>query len=108
MYNLNRVTLIGTIGELELRCTPTGKKVISFTIATQQEPQQLSEYAQVVSQDYHKLVAWGKLAESISVRCRAGEKVFVEGRLKTSEFNNRHGSPDSRTEIIVEDFYTVS
>lgn len=100
--DLNRAMLIGNVTrDPELRTTPTGQSVCSFSIATnsqwtdqQGQKQQRAEF--------HNIVAWGKLAEICSQYLVKGKKVYLEGRLQTREWEAQDGAKRRTTEIVAE------
>lgn len=101
--SLNRVQLIGNLTrDPELRYTPQGTAVCSFGIATNRswttDAGEKKEDA-----EFHRIVAWNKLAELCSQFLVKGRKVFVEGRLSTRSWNAQDGSQRQATEIIISD-----
>lgn len=101
--SLNRVQLIGNLTrDPELRYTPNGNAVCSFGIATNRswttESGEKREEA-----EFHRIVAWNKLAELCSQFLSKGRKVYVEGRLSTRTWNAQDGQQKSLTEIIIDD-----
>ncbi|MCL4353014.1 single-stranded DNA-binding protein [Patescibacteria group bacterium] len=101
--SLNRVQLIGNLTrDPELRYTPSGSAVCSFGLATNRtwtsDDGQKHEEA-----DFHRIVAWNKLAELCSQFLLKGRKVYVEGRLSTRNWTTQDGQPRSTTEVIIDD-----
>ena len=101
--SLNRVQLIGNLTrDPELRYTPQGTAVCSFGIATNRswttDAGEKKEDA-----EFHRSVAWNKLAELCSQFLVKGRKVFVEGRLSTRSWNAQDGTQRQATEIIISD-----
>lgn len=100
--NLNKVLLIGNLTrDPEVRTTPTGQNVASFSIATSRrwtdkegKPKEQTEF--------HNLVAWRKLADIVGQYVKKGSKVFVEGYLQTRSWEDQQGTKKYRTEIIVD------
>jgi len=102
MFNLNRATVIGNVTkDPELRNTTTGKSVSTFGVATNRAWNDQSGQKQE-EVEYHNVVAWGKLAEICSQYLGKGRKVYVEGRLRTREWEGQDGSKRRTTEIIAE------
>ncbi len=102
--SLNRVILIGNLTrDPELKYTPTGTAVCSFGVATNRSwttaDGQVKEDVQ-----YHKIVAWQKLAELCGKLLAKGRKVYLEGRLTYRSFVGRDGQERSVTEIVLDDF----
>lgn len=101
--SLNRVQLIGNLTrDPELRYTPTGTAVCSFGLATNRswttDTGEKKDEA-----EFHRIVAWNKLAELCSQFLTKGKKVYLEGRLSTRSWNAQDGSQKSTTEIIISD-----
>jgi single-strand DNA-binding protein len=101
--SLNRVQLIGNLTrDPELRYTPAGTAVCSFSIATNRswttDAGEKKDEA-----DFHRIVAWNKLAELCSQFLTKGRKVYVEGRLSTRNWQAQDGAQRSTTEVIISD-----
>lgn len=101
--SLNKVTLIGNLTrDPELRYTPNGTAVCSFGIATNRSwTTDTGEKREET--EFHRIVAWNKLAELCSQLCTKGRKVFVEGRLSTRSWTGQDGNQRTVTEIVIED-----
>ncbi len=101
--SLNRVQLIGNLTrDPELRYTPQGTAVCSFGLATNRSwTTDTGEKRDEA--EFHRIVAWNKLAELCSQFLTKGKKVFVEGRLATRTWNAQDGTQKSTTEIIISD-----
>ena len=101
--SLNRVQLIGNLTrDPELRYTPSGTAVCSFSIATNRNwTTDTGEKKEEV--EFHRIVAWNKLAELCSQFLTKGRKVFVEGRLTTRSWDAQDGTKKQTTEIIIND-----
>src|ERR1035437_4043203 len=101
--SLNRVQLIGNLTrDPELRYTPSGTAVCSFSIATNRNwTTDTGEKKEEV--EFHRIVSWNKLAELCSQFLTKGRKVFVEGRLTTRSWDAQDGTKKTTTEIIIND-----
>lgn len=102
--SLNKVQLIGNITrDPELRYTPQGTPVCSFGIATNRSwmPEGATERREET--EFHRLVAWNKLAELCSQLLTKGRKVYIEGRLQTRSWETPDGEKRQATEIVIED-----
>lgn len=102
--SMNRAILIGNLTrDPELKYTPAGTAVCTFGIATNRSwttaDGQTKEDVQ-----YHRIVAWQKLAELCGKLLTKGRKVYLEGRLTYRSFTGKDGTPRSITEIVLEDF----
>ncbi len=101
--SLNRVQLIGNLTrDPELRYTPSGTAVCTFGLATNRawttDNGEKHEEA-----EFHRVVAWNKLAELCSQFLTKGRKVFVEGRLSTRSWNAQDGTQKQTTEVVISD-----
>ncbi len=102
--SLNKVQLIGNLTrDPELKYIQQGNAVCTFGLATNRSwvPSEGQERREET--EYHKLVAWGKLAELCSQLLTKGRKVYIEGRLQTRNWETADGQQRSTTEIVVED-----
>lgn len=101
--SLNKVQLIGNLTrDPELRYTPNGNAVCTFGIATNRYwTTESGEKREEV--DFHKVVAWNKLAELCSQFLTKGRKVYVEGRLSTRNWTGQDGQQKSTTEVVIDD-----
>ena len=100
---LNRVTLIGNLTrDPELRYTPGGMAVASFGLATNRvwvtKQGERKEDAQ-----FHRIVAWNKLAELCSQLLSKGRRVYVDGRIQYREFTDQENNKKQIAEIIIDD-----
>ncbi len=100
MSGLNRVMLIGNVGtDPEMRFTPNGNPVTSFRIAISRVySTQDGEKKQET--DWFTVVTWGKQAESCNQFLTKGRKVYVEGSLRSRNWESQDGQKRSRIEII--------
>lgn len=101
--SLNKVTLIGNVTrDPELRYTPQGNAVVTFGLATNR--QWKTENGEVREDaEFHRLVAWNKLAELCSQLITKGRKIYVEGRLQTRSFTGSDNAQHTITEIVIDD-----
>lgn len=101
--SLNRVQLIGNLTrDPELRYTPTGAAVCTFSLATNRSWTSDNGEKHEES-DFHRIVAWNKLAELCNQFLTKGRKVYVEGRLSTRNWTAQDGSQKSTTEVVIDD-----
>lgn len=101
--SLNKVELIGNLTrDPELRYTPQGTAVCTFGLATNRSWTTDSGEKREEA-DFHRLVAWNKLAELCSQLLTKGRKIYIEGRLSTRNWTAQDGSQRQTTEIIVND-----
>jgi single-strand DNA-binding protein len=103
----NRVELIGNLTrDPELRYTPQGTAVVTFSIATNRTFVTDGEKREEV--DFHRVVAWNKLAELCSQLLKKGNRVFVSGRLQNRSWEGQDGQSRQTTEIVIEDMLLLT
>lgn len=103
----NRVELIGNLTrDPELRYTPNGAAVCTFGMATNRT--YVTEGERKEEADFHRLVAWNKLAELCQQLLKKGNKVFISGRLQTRSWEGQDGEKRTVTEIVVEDMILLT
>lgn len=101
--SLNKVQLIGNLTrDPELRYTPNGTAVCSFGLATNRQWQTEGGERREET-EFHRIVAWNKLAELCSQLCTKGRKIYVEGRLQTRTWTAQDGTQRVTTEIVIDD-----
>jgi single-strand DNA-binding protein len=99
MSSLNKIILIGNLGrDPEIRYTPEGSQVATFSIATSESWTDKSGTRQERT-DWHNITAWNKLADLCKRFLVKGRQVYVEGRIHYREFTDRDGNKRSKTEI---------
>jgi len=101
--SLNKVQLIGNLTrDPELRYTPTGAAVCTIGLATNR--QWTTEAGEKKEEtEFHRVVAWNKLAELCSQLLAKGRKIYVEGRLRTNQWQGQDGAQRNTTEVVIED-----
>ncbi len=101
--SLNKVQLIGNLTrDPELRYTPSGAAVCTIGLATNR--QWVTEAGEKKEDaEFHRLVAWNKLAEICSQLLKKGRKIYVEGRLQTRSWQGQDGNQRQTTEIVISD-----
>lgn len=101
--SLNKVILIGNLTrDPELRYTPAGTAVCTFGLATNRSwTTQTGETKEET--EFHRVVAWNKLAELCAQLLTKGRKTYVEGRLSTHSWVAQDGAQRSSTEVVIED-----
>jgi len=101
--SLNKVILIGNLTrDPELRYTPQGTAVCTFGVATNRS-WMTDGGEKREDTEFHRIVAWNKLAELCSQLLFKGRKVYIEGRLQTRSWVSQDGSQRQVTEIISEE-----
>jgi len=94
--------LTGRLGkDVELRVTPNGRSVATFTVASGRSVREGDGYKDQT--EWFRVVAWEKLAETCSNYLHKGSHVFIEGRLQTREWQDKEGQKRYSTEVIATD-----
>ena len=100
MGSVNKVILIGNLGrDPEVRYSPAGAAIASFSLATN-EVWNNKDGQREVRTEWHRVIAFGKLAEICGQYLTKGKQVYVEGRLQTRSWEDRDGNKRSATEIV--------
>ncbi|MBI2594936.1 MAG: single-stranded DNA-binding protein [Candidatus Colwellbacteria bacterium] len=100
--NLNKVFVAGRLtADPELRTTPGGTHVISFSVATNRVWTDKNG-GRKEETEFHNVVAWGRQAEIVSQFLRKGGLILIEGRLQTRSWEGKDGQTRRTTEIIAE------
>jgi single-strand DNA-binding protein len=101
--SLNKVQLIGNLTrDPELRYTPQGTAVCTFGLATNRS--WVTEAGERKEEtEFHRIVAWNKLAELCAQLLFKGRKIYVEGRLQTRRWTAPDGSQRQATEVVISD-----
>ena len=101
--SLNKAMLIGNLTrDPELKYTPTGAAVCTIGLATNRSwTTESGEKREEV--EYHRLVAWGKLAELCSQLLTKGRKIYTEGRIQTRKWTGQDGQERTTVEIVMDD-----
>jgi len=102
---VNKVILVGNLGrDPELRSTPSGQQVASFSLATNRKWKDRDGNRQEQT-EWHNIVCWGRQAEIAGQYLTKGRQIFVEGRIQTQSWEDRQsGEKKYRTEIVCENF----
>ncbi len=102
MVSVNRIIIIGNLGsEPEMRFTPNGKPVTSFSVATNRR-YTTSEGERKEETEWFTIVTWGRLAEQCNQYLTKGRLVYVEGRLRTHTWEGQDGQKRYRNEIVAD------
>lgn len=100
---LNRVMLLGNLGaDPELRMTGGGQAVLKMRLATTESYLDRERVRQERT-EWHNITVWGKRAEALGKFLSKGSKMFVEGSIRTSSYEDKEGIKRWRTEIIAKD-----
>jgi single-strand DNA-binding protein len=99
MGSVNKAILIGNLGrDAEMRFTQGGTPVATVSLATTERYTDRQGEKREDTQ-WHRVVIWGKTAESLHQYLTKGKQIFVEGRIQTREWTDKEGKPVKTTEI---------
>ena len=99
MGSVNKVILVGNLGrDAELRYTPGGAPVATINMATTEVWNDKGGQRQEKT-EWHRVVLWGKTAESLNEYLTKGKQIYVEGRLQTRQWDDKDGNKRYTTEI---------
>jgi len=102
MRSVNKVVLMGHLAtDPELKATSNGSAMARFKIATNRDWKS-SDGEKHESTDFHKVVAWKKLAEIAGQYLRKGAGVYLEGRLTNHKYQDKEGVDRTMTEIVAD------
>ena len=100
MGSVNKVILVGNLGrDAELRYTPGGAPVATLNIATTEVWNDKASGQKQEKTEWHRVVLWGKSAESLSEYLTKGKQIYVEGRLQTRKWQDKDGNDKYSTEV---------
>jgi len=102
--SVNKVILVGNVGkDPDVRHLDSGVTVARFSLATNETYTDKSG-KKVTQTEWHNIVVWRGLAEVAEKYVKAGKLLFVEGRLKTSSYDDKEGIKKYKTEIFCDNF----
>lgn len=97
---LNRVMLLGNLGaDPELRMTAGGQAVLNLRLATTESYLDKNKTRQERT-EWHSVTLWGKRGEGLSRILRKGDRLFIEGGIRTSSYDDREGVKRYKTEVV--------
>lgn len=100
--SVNKVILVGNLGkDPELRYTPSGTAVATFSLATTERYKDRDGQKQEKT-EWHNIVAWRQLAEICGKFLHKGKQVYIEGKIQTRSYDDRDGNKRYITEIVVD------
>lgn len=102
MSGINKVILVGNLGkDPEIRHLEGNISVAKFSLATS-EVYKNKEGNRVETTEWHNIVMWRGLADSAEKILRKGSLVYVEGKIRTRQYNDKEGNKRSITEIVAD------
>jgi single-strand DNA-binding protein len=105
--SLNKCLIIGNLGrDPEMRYTPSGQAVTQFTVAVNRNYKDAQGERQEET-EWFRIVAWGQQAEFSAEYLRKGNKVFIEGRLQTRQWEGQDGQKRYTTELVANTIHNL-
>lgn len=106
--SFNKITIVGNLGrDPELRYTPQGNAVCSFSVATNEKKKDKAGDLQDVT-TWFRITLWGKQAETASKYLTKGSPIYIEGRLRVEEWTDRDGNQRYTLEVQATDMQFIS
>jgi len=100
--SVNKVILVGNLGkDPELRYTPSGAAVVTFSLATTERYKDREGNRQEKT-EWHNIVAWRQLAEICGKFLHKGKQVYIEGKIQTRSYEDRDGNKRYMTEVVAD------
>ncbi len=108
--SLNKVMLIGNVGkEPDVRYLDNGVAVASFTLATTERGYRLQNGTEVPERtEWHNIVLWRGLAETVEKYVHKGDKLFIEGKIRSRSYDDQNGVKRYITEIFADNMEMLS
>lgn len=101
--SVNKVILVGNLGsDPEVRYTPSGSPVATFSIATNEKWTDKGTGDKKERTEWHRIVAWGRLGEICGEYLSKGKQIYIEGRIQTRSWEDRDGNKRYTTEIVAQ------
>ena len=102
--SVNKVILVGNLGQdPESRFTPQGTAVTNLSVATNETWKNQNGESQDKT-EWHRIVMYGKMAETAAEYMKKGQMVYVEGRLRTKEWEDQNQNKRKTTEVMCDNF----
>ena len=100
MSGVNKVILVGNLGaDPTMRHTPSGSAVVNFNVATSETFKNKNGEKETRT-EWHRVVAWARLAEICNEYLKKGKQVYIEGRLQTRSWEDQSGTKKYSTEVV--------
>lgn len=108
--SVNKVLLIGNVGkDPDVRYLNTGVAVANFPLATSDRAYVASNGTQIPERtEWHNIVIWGNLAETVEKYVRKGDKLWIEGKIRTRSYSDKNGIQRYVTEIFADSMEMLS
>lgn len=106
--SFNKIILVGNLGrDPELRYTPQGTPVCSFSLATNEKRKDRTTGENTDLTTWFRVTLWGRQAELASQYLTRGKSVYIEGRLRVEEYTDRDGKPRHSLEVNATDMQFI-
>ena len=103
MAGINKVILVGNLGQNpELRYTTNGVAVCSLRVATSESYTDRASGERITNTEWHNVVLWRGLAETAGKYLKTGSQVYLEGKLKTRQWQGQQGQNRYTTEVVAD------
>lgn len=103
MAGINKVILVGNLGQNpELRYTPNGVAVCTLRMATSESYTDRASGEKVTTTEWHNVVLWRGLAETAGKYLKTGSQCYIEGKLKTRQWQDQQGQNRYTTEVVAD------
>ena len=99
MSGINKVILIGNVGNAEIRSTQSGECIANLSLATSEKYTDKSGQA-VNNTEWHKITLFRRQAEIVRDYVQKGDKIYIEGKIKTEKYTDKQGVEKYTTKII--------
>ena len=107
-YGVNRVTLVGNVGEVPRVSERDGEAfVANFPLATN-EVWRDKEGEEIRRTEWHRIVVWNKAADIVKQHVKKGDALYVEGKISTNSWDDKEGNKHYSTEIVCDNFLFLS
>lgn len=106
-FSINKATLVGNItSDITLKKTQSGKSVANFSVATNHSVKNGDEWDQVPT--FHRIVAWGGVADFIEREGDKGAKVYIDGRIENGSYQKDDGTVVYTSNIVADNVILMS
>lgn len=106
MSSLNRATIVGNLGkDPEIRATQDGREIANLTVATSETWKDKNSGEKKESTEWHRVTVFNEgLVKVIKQYVHKGDKVLIEGQIKTRKWTNKDGVDQYTTEIVIQNY----
>ncbi len=101
---VNKVILVGNLGkDVEMKYTASGNAIANITVATSESWTDKQTNEKVTKTEWHRVVAFQRLAEIMGEYLKKGSQVYIEGKLQTRKWTDSNGQDRYTTEVVAKD-----